>query len=448
MIGILTKRENTEQKKGHKLFIALMCLFVAMFFVRNIFEIEFPVILYLPVLAIIALVSTKTELLSLVLAIIPFGAGFQIKYGFLICAIIYIVKFGKSVKKLQYALVVVLMFVWELLHAFAWDFSLFESLRNFSELIVLALFFISEGVDYDDDFMMRIFAYCSLIAASIVFIINLKYFQWDMNAFLEAGQRFGEGLRDEENFSFSFNPNSLGLASNMGIMGLLMLINNKRAKLLDYIVFILLIAVGLLTMSRSFIICLVLILLYYFVFQSGTLKKKVLSIAGLALLFVAIILVATAVAPDIMESYAKRFMVDDITNGRDVLLTFYNDHIMSGAEYLLFGVGLQNYGDKVNRIHNTNMNVSHNAYQELIVVWGIVGLALFIYLICCLIKRAKENSSKMVALSYLPIGLFLFKLMSGQFISSGVEILYLALIFVYMCYPQKEQIRRQVIGKE
>jgi len=38
--------------------------------------------------------------------------------------------------------------------------------------------------------------------------------------------------------------------------------------------------------------------------------------------------------------------------------------------------------------------------------------------------------------------------MSGQFISSGVEILYLALIFVYMCYPQKEQIRRQVIGKE
>ena len=448
MAHSLKMKNDGYQKNENKLFVALMCLFVALFFVRNVLEIAFPVVLYLGIVAVIAAISTKEQLMALALSFIPLSAGFQFKYAILICVAVFIVKFGATIKRPAYIFPIVLMFSWELLHIISGDLMLMETLRGFSELIFLGLILMSDDFDFSNGVLMRILAYTTVASAIIVFWVSLREVDYNLTAFLESGARFGQFETDSENFKFTFNPNSLGLMSNMGIMGILMLITNKKANKLDYLTLILSVIIGIMTLSRSFLVCLVMIAICYVLFRNVSLNKKILSILAIVAICLIVLVIMNAVFPDIIENYVNRFKEEDITNGRDDLFGFYNKHIFSGAEYLLFGVGLQNYGEKVNRIHGASHNVCHNAYQELVVVWGVVGLALFIYLIILLIKKAKEMNSSITAFSFVPLGIFLFKLMSGQFISSGVEILYFALIFVYMCYPQKEQIRRQAIGKE
>ena len=54
MIETLNANPNTEQMRKHKLFAALMCLFAAMFFARNVLGVNFPVVLFLVLAVIIA----------------------------------------------------------------------------------------------------------------------------------------------------------------------------------------------------------------------------------------------------------------------------------------------------------------------------------------------------------------------------------------------------------
>jgi hypothetical protein len=82
--------------------------------------------------------------------------------------------------------------------------------------------------------------------------------------------------------------------------------------------------------------------------------------------------------PTVVERFYERFLVDDITNHRGDLLVFYNKHIFSSAKYSLFGIGMQNMGDKLLSIYpNTFSFVPHNGIQQTIVAWGIPGLILF-----------------------------------------------------------------------
>ena len=434
MMGTLAKRENTERKKGHKLFIALMCLFVAMFFVRNVFKIEFPIVLFLGIVAVIAVVSSREEIVALVVSFIPFSVGFQYKYAIFICIAVYLVKFAKTVKYPKYAFAIVAMFVWELFHAFGWEFSPFEALRGFSELIFLAFILMAEDFDFSDGLVMRTMAYCTVTAAAIVFLVSLNEMNYDILEFLESGIRFGEADEDILNFGFNYNQNGLGLICNVSISGLLIIISNKKAVLLDYMVIAFLIFIGLLTVSRSFIICLAVAVLLFIFFQSGSIKKKALTILIIVILILLIILVINGVMPQIFKNFETRFNAEDMTGGRNDLFAFYNKHIFSDWKHLLFGVGIQNYSEKVNGIHNTQMNACHNGYQEVMVVWGIVGMVLVAYMIYCIIRKSGIDNDKRKYINFLTLLILLLQIMSGQFINAGKELLCLVVVFACLSY--------------
>lgn len=432
MIGVLTKKQNIEQKKAHKLFAVVMCLFVAMFFARNVFSIQFPVALYLGAVAGIAIVCSREELIALVVSFIPLSVGFQYKYAILLCIAIYIFKYAKTIRFPKYALVVVAMFVWELLHAFVGELSLVESLRDFSELIFLAIVLMAEDFNFSDGLVERTLAYCTFAAVSIVFLVSLRDIRYDLVEFLESGIRFGLADTEAVNFGFNYNQNGLGLLCNMGIAAILLLRHNKQAKLWDYAVIATLFFIGLMTISRSFIICFVLIIVLYVFTQTGSLKKKMTSLLGMAALLVALVLIASVVMPQAFSNLEARFMVEDVTNGRNDLFAFYNKHILSDWKHLIFGVGLQNYADKVGRIHNVFTNVSHNSIQEAVVVWGIVGVVLLGYLVYFIIKRARCSVKKVLIVNYIPLILLFVQSLSGQLLSAGKELLIFT--FIYACF--------------
>jgi hypothetical protein len=442
MIGTLTKRENTEQKKGHKLFVALMCLFVVLFFVRNVFKIEFPIVVFLGLVAIISVVGSREELVALAVSFVPFSVGFQYKYAILACIAVYILKYAKTIKYPKYAFAIVAMFVWELFHAFGWEFSPFEALRGFSELIFLALLLMADDFDFSDGLPLRTLAYCSVAAVLIVMLVSLEEYNYDFMEFLELGIRFGEANEDVLNFGFNYNQNGLGLICNMGIAGTLLLINDKKSIVLDYIAIAILLFIGLLTVSRSFALCFAGMIILYFVVQEGSTKKKVIRFITIVLFFIILFLIINAAMPQVFKNLTERFSADDVTGGRNDLFAFYNTHIFSDWKYLLFGVGMQNYGDKVNHIHNTNMNVSHNGYQETVVIWGVVGLALMVYLVYTLIKRVNKYSTKRRLVKYIPLVVQMVYIISGQFFTSGNAMICLIFAFVCMCSGEKKLIER------
>ncbi|MBQ2818872.1 MAG: hypothetical protein IJF14_00645 [Clostridia bacterium] len=431
MIGTLAKRENVEQKKGHKLFIALMCLFVAMFFVRNAFKINFPVVVFLGLAAVIAVISDREELISLIVSFIPLSVGFQYKYAILLCIAVYFMKFAKSIKRPKYAFAIVALFVWELLHTFTGVFSPVEALRGFSELIFFAIILMADDFDFSDGLPMRTLAYCSVAAIIIVMIISFSRLGYNFKEFLESGIRFGTADKGIVQFGFNFNQNNMGFMCNLSLSGLLILVRDKKAKLLDYLVIGFLVFTGFLTMSRAFIICFIGIVLAYAFMQRGSLKKKVAGFIATIAFFVVIILLVNAIAPTVVENVGERFEEEDITSGRDQLFEFYNKHIFSNGRYLLFGVGLQNYGDKVNEIYRTNMSVCHNGYQEIVVAWGIIGFLLVAYLVYMVFDRTRHIHKWKISLKWLPLGTLLVYILSSQFISQGFHLM--CFIFAAVC---------------
>ena len=444
MIETLNANPNTEQMRKHKLFAALMCLFAAMFFARKVLGVNFPVVLFLVLAVIIALVSSREELIALVVSFVPFSVGFQYKYAILLCILIYILKFYKSIKYPKYAMVVVALFLWEMLHGFSGDFSLYEVLRSFAELIFLAVLLMSDDFDFSDFLPVKTLVYCSGMAVLIVMCVSLKDYGYDIVLFVERGIRFGVANKDILNFGFNYNVNGLGSICNAGIAGILLLLSNKKAHILDYISASILLLVGLMTVSRSFVLCFVGMIVLYFFIQPGSRKKKLTTIFAVAIAIIILLLVINMVIPQVLENLSARFEVEDITNGRLDLFAFYNMHIFSDWKYFLFGVGMQNYGSKVNKIHNTDWNVSHNGFQETVVIWGIVGLALLICLIGTMIKRAKKYGGDKNLIKYLPFICELVTVMSGQLFTSGNTMLIFMFAFVCMCSGVRAEKKVQV----
>ena len=114
-----------------------MTLFLGLIFARNIMGAPIPVIIILAIASFVALISDRNEIIALAISCIPTSTAFQYKYLMFAIIAIYLLKFGKDVKNKTALILLVIMFIWELLHGIGYEFSIYQSLRDFSELFLL-----------------------------------------------------------------------------------------------------------------------------------------------------------------------------------------------------------------------------------------------------------------------------------------------------------------------
>ena len=134
-----------------------------------------------------------------------------------------------------------------------------------------------------------------------------------------------------------------------------------------------------------------------------------------------------------------RFGEADLLNGRDTLLSFYFKHIFSSPLYLLFGLGLQDFQEKLSKIYGGYTQVCHNGFQEVWVVWGIVGVFLFFGLLLAIISDSKPYQEKHYFYQFVPLLLMLLYTSAGQLIRSELSMLSLTLIYLCLCIPDNHQ---------
>lgn len=424
-----------EKSKNNIFIYATICLLLVMLLLRNGFAMPISPTMILAVSVIPAFFASPSQMVAMVLGLLPMITGFQYKYALMLYMIVGFYRNKHLLYVSQLIFPVVFMLIWEFAHCIGEPFSMNEYLRSFSE-ILFVLFVTCMRWDKIDYAVIARSLSLSAIGIAIV-LIYVQILQGNFTNILEILSqeevRFGVRETEAEQFRLVFNPNELGFICNMAISSVLLLIVRREYTIVDVVLLSLCVLVGCFTLSRTFVVCLLFLILCFAFLSPGTKKQKITRISLLFILVVLLSWIIINYLPFILDAFIGRMEEKDISNGRVYLMEFYNQHIFSSFEYFFFGLGLQNFGKKISSLYGPYLNVSHNGIQEIWILWGVVGILLFIWFFSALIKESRKWSGERPFFAFLPLCCLLLNSMAGQFLTSGSSLYSIVLIFISMC---------------
>jgi len=413
----------------------MMAGFMALIFVRNITKIEYPIVILLVYACVMAMLADHDEIIALAVSFVPFSAAFQYRYALLALIVIYAVKHWREMKKLNlYAYIpLALMMCWEAAHALLGDFSIVLYLQGFSELIFCSFVISLPNKKFDYSLISRVLAVAVVFCCCVSLLKLLETVDYDFEAiFQDSEYRFGVVDENVGSYGLNYNSNALGFMCNIGMLGLLLRMAKHKANILDIILVVAQIALGFLTISRSFTICLILSFVLFIFSISPKVGKLIKYTVAFGVILALALIVINSAAPYIFENLVDRFGADDVTGGRAGLLEAYNEYLFSDESHYLFGTGLQDVMGKVNKEAAFAVNnVSHNGIQELMVVWGIPGIVLF-STFCGMLFFMSSKKHSLSMCNFIPFIVWFAMGMSGQWITSGKDMLMLAFLFIVL----------------
>lgn len=246
--------------------------------------------------------------------------------------------------------------------------DLFEIIKQI--VSVLLLFFMIRGLNISNYKSIIMFFIFGLILSSILasfsesiphfydFVKEVRY-----NDQTATYNRF-TGLQGDPNYY------SINVIISI-LLSLVLFVKNEIKPLSFWILFIALSVFGILTLSKSFILMYILVVIYLII---RILKKK--KIINIVLVFSFIIGITTLlnIEGSILNVLMNRLLqaenVSEFTTGRVVHYEAYFNHIISNVNVLLFGSGLN--------VGPLNEAGSHNFYLEAIYYLGIFGTTILL----------------------------------------------------------------------
>jgi len=411
--------------------------FFVLILLRNLLKIDLPSIAFLLVASLIAFFGKKTEIIALCICSIPLGGAYQFKYAIFICIIVYLIKYHRSIRITWALIPLVLMLVWELLHAIGQTFDFIEFFRGFAEIFLCTILFLSdEEVEYA--FIVRALAVCTVFIMSIMILNLLIQNNFSFISIFEGTYRFGASDKEMDKFGLNYNANVIGFMCNLSITCLLQRIAIRENKKTDFILITALVIFGVMSMSRTFLLLFLFILAVFLVVRPKTMVNKIKNLLVLIFTVGALYLLVSLIMPSIVERFHERFLEEDITGGRSFLFEFYGRHVFSRVKYVLFGIGMQNTLPKIVSIYGSFAPefVPHNGIIQLLVFWGLPGLIFFSLFVCALISTAKRRN-KLSLVGFLPLIVVFIDIQAVQLFTSNA-LLALAVSFLSLCNIKKK----------
>ncbi len=228
-------------------------------------------------------------------------------------------------------------------------------------LIIIFWYFIytrSKNIEFENIATMFIFG---CIVASLIGLTLGDF---------GIGQRFDGGDKN--------NANILGGALSFALGCISLLVTSGKWKAMTGIPAALIVIVsGLLTQSRSFLLCLVIIIVFTIAHLLGTKshKGKLYNVVRVFLILAGIVVFTkSAYLADILNAALSRVIEprgDDISGGRLLLWAVYYNYLVSSMDILFFGIGTELAMDRVGVDQ-----VAHNAILETLIGWGLVGFSM------------------------------------------------------------------------
>lgn len=425
-------RKMKIQLNKQLLFNALFALMVMLVFVRYGLQIDYPRAVLLIISAIMVLIGNPTQILSVCMICIPLSAAFHYLYALLIAIVMYVLKNEGKIRINATIIPILMLIVWELLHGITGNFAPKDFVTMFLPYLLCGLLLWQDeksikSLDYA--YIVRVYAIATCAVCLTLIFSVLKSTNYDLSKAFIGLQRLGEVEEDSKQSGIIFNPNSLGIMCIIAACGLLQLMTAGQKNKQDvYLVIILLIA-GMLTVSRTFLTLLfIMVVLFGFSARSSR-RERMQFLIRIAIIAGLVIALAYWLFPGVYESFADRLSVSDLSGGRNHLFEVYNNLIFSNPKILLFGIGLTGYEFRASQFGNVS-HVPHNGLQEIILAWGIIGLAIFLAFCTCLLMKGKKIGGNKTLINYIPFVLWFAKIQAGQMVTSDYTMLLFTFCFL------------------
>lgn len=317
-------------------------------------------------------------------------------YPLLIC-ILFIKDPQKSLNKVMLFIVIFLM---EISHYgfYTFDTQIAEVVGYASFLFLMFYIIADNQKDVDSGKCITIFCIgAAVLLLGIIINNTILISQLDpINGIMRLGDNKELGDFEEARMMLTANANTIGYYSIAAISCLLVLQYYKK---INSILFLILFAVsfygGVLSVSRTWAILMIISVIVYLRFMKHNIVKSLLLIGVLS------IGVVVFLSQDelILEFFTQRF-TEDSTNlstagGRTIIFQEYNAYLADNPLSLIWGEGAVYYKEASGIAYAT-----HNALQQIIVSYGLVGLCIFI---CAFIRSTKKYFSKKELMAILPL---------------------------------------------
>lgn len=430
---------NGRNQNRHTRFYCLLFFLLGLCFVRYGLQINFPKAVFLAVVILIAVLGNQDEIIAMMICCIPLHTSLSFFYALIICLAVFVLRYYKEICLNISVAPIFMMIIWELLHCYSKPFSIMTFATNFIPLLVLAviLSYKKSKIDYSlicRAFSISIIFMCFVMLGKLLYVARFNVLKamsglWRLGADTTAAQ---EALLIEGGHQ---NPNTLGILCVIGICGLLQLRRMGLGNKYDLIQILLLLVFGTLTSSRTYLACLAIMIILFWLSQEGGIRRKFkLSMQILFFLAIALIILY-AIFPAAVEFFATRLTTKDKYASRGEIMIAYHNFIVSNPKVLLLGIGLNNYFTEIVNHFRIATAVPHNAIQEMVIAWGLPSIAMFAMLGLTMVSQSRRYCRKQGLINYIPILIILAKSMVGQLLDSPYTLL--ALSFGYLSMRQE-----------
>lgn len=417
-INQLIEKEKITSKQMN----VLMIIIIIVFFLRDGFGKNIPVIVFFVLYFLGFLILSRNELLQFFLFLIPLSNGSLLYYLNLVFGIFFIFKNAHSIKITNAITTSLLLVLWEVLHLLPNTFlgyneNIFKLLGFTLCLIVTTL--IISNYKIKNNYISIMFSWCFGLGAFCGIMLTKYIHYFGLANFTTAVRRFGwiPASLDYSSTSMLMNPNELGKLVIITVFCLLTILKVQREysyKIVFLITYFILF--GLMSASRSFLIVFFTLLFVFMLELIIKPKHNKRIIIVLIITTLLMLIFVTIYMRPILIIISDRFKSGDVSGSRfDIYRKYFN--ILRKSPYLIFGSGMQDYNEKYGLPYS-----SHNFFIEIISIWGIVGLALTFFWCIGLYSSLKLKKfiflKNKTILPLLPLlGLFLYE-QTGQFFIS------------------------------
>ena len=405
---------KTNEKLLFGIYIIIFLIFLI---IRNILLVDISPYIIVVLTAIYTIISKRNPL-ELLMFLIPFASAVPTNYIIMILLIIYLLKYNTEIRMDSSYIFLFVILAIETINCVN-IYSTLTELVNFAIILILTTMHFSSGkVEISKDRSIKKYILGTVIATAMFIVITFQYITIDHFLTYESRLNDLSAYLPFSQYALNFNANDLALYILIAI-SLLFCLNYYRKvnKKIFLILLIFLIVSGFLTMSRAFLLCLGAIIIYIVLFSKNRVSIILKLIIFTCFFAFMINLLMPNFSRELESNFSERFSVQDKSGGRNDLLKEYNSVIMSNPKKFLIGSGIQNYNKK-NKIDLA----CHNATQEIIIAWGVIGFIAMMLLIIKYILSTIKQSQKLCALEFLPLVILVLMTQTIQFFSSGMKI--------------------------
>lgn len=431
-------REEIQKRPKHQRFVVLFMILIALIFVRYVLGVAFPVELLLVAVAVIAALGDRDEIIAMCLCCTPMYTSMQYVYALGLCMVIYVIKYYDTIRVNSAVVLILAMLAWEWLHCLDEYSSVIGAVRVLIPWVFCIFLTFCQAEQINFQFVSRVFAGCVALMCLVVLSRLLVDSGYNIRTAFVNMQRLGTVSSEAETVGADFNPNFLGFLCVVSSTCLLQLRMALQGRKTDVILVVFLLLCGLLTLSRTFLLCVALMVVMLILANGYSIKKVIKMLGSVLGIGMVVLIVLKAAFPENLEEWVSRFQVEDITSGRLELMVRYHNRIIESPDILLFGVGTQSVTEKVVRRFGSakilGTVVPHNAIQEMVFCWGVMGLLLLLAFLVCLLRSAKRKNPGIKFSNYILLILFLVKIQAGQLITTPSNVIIFGLAYLSMCY--------------